>query len=138
MKDVTIHDATGKVTSMFTYVKGTYPGSPVTSIAVGLDTVTRMTNDTHGNIISFNPGSGQSITYTYDDKHHPCTLLPAKNEHLQFSVYATPQTFVNNPLTITAGGTTKTYTYQYNQYGYPTNATVSDGSTIKYEYVARK
>lgn len=137
MKDVSISDPAGKVFRRFTYVRSDLNG-PVQSIVLGTDTITHMTNDENGNITVFDTGTGHPTTYIYDDKHHPLALLPAENEHLQFSVYPAAQTFFNNPLTITVNGATTTYTYQYNQYGYPLSAKVSDGGMVTYEYVGRK
>lgn len=136
-KDVTVTDANNKVIKTYSFFRvtvGYLPGY----ITFGADTAS-LSYDTKKNLILYDTGNASTkITYTYDTQHNPFSLIYIVNEHLGYAIYTYPQTFVNNPITITTGGTTKTYTYIYNQYGYPTSATVSDGSTIKYEYVARK
>jgi YD repeat-containing protein len=136
-KDVTVTDANNNVIKTFSFFKQVVT-APIDYIVNGPDT-THLSFDSNNNLTVFDPGAGMpKVTCTYDDQHHPQSLLEAVNEHLSFAVYPTPQSFVNNPLTITTGGATKTYTYKYNEYGYPISAKVSDGSTITYAYVVRK
>lgn len=136
-KDVTVTDANNKVIKTYSFFRvtvGYLPGY----ITFGADT-TLLSYDTNKNLIVYDTGNASTkITYTYDTQHNPFSLIYIGNEHLGYAVYTYPQTFINNPLTITTGGATKTYTYKYNQYGYPVSAKVSDGSTITYEYIARK
>lgn len=136
-KLVTVTDANNKVIKSYSFFRVTV-GYPPDSITFAADT-THLSYDSNNNLTLYDTGNTSTkITYTYDAQHNPLSLMPAPNEHLGYAVYTYPQTFISNPLTITTGGVTKTYTYKYNQYGYPVSATVSDGSTITYEYVARK
>jgi YD repeat-containing protein len=136
-KDVTVTDANNKVIKAYSFFRvtvGYLPGY----ITSGTDT-THLSYDTSNNLSLYDTGNAlTSISYTYDSRHNPLSLLPDANEHLGYAVYTTPQSFVNNPVTITTGGTAKTYTYEYNQYGYPTSGASSDGSTVNYEYLPRK
>lgn len=136
-KDVTVTNANNKVIKTYSFFRVTVGYLPE-YITFGTDT-TYLTYDTNKNLSLYDTGNSfTKITYTYDAQHNPFSLIYITNEHLGYAVYTYPQTFVNNPITITTGGVTKTYTYQYNQYGYPVSVNVSDGSTIRYEYVAKK
>ena len=82
-KDVTVTDPNNNLLRTFTYVRGDL-NAPVRAIAVGSDTTTRITNNSAGNMLLFDTGHGNTITYTYDNKHHPDALLDWENEHLSF------------------------------------------------------
>jgi len=139
--DVSVtNEGSGTVVRSLGFTKTTLNG-PVDLITNGPNT-TDAYYDNSNNITGFNSGNwnggAESITYTYDSNNNPLSLLATANDYLTFFAYAMPQTFVNNPLSISVGGVSKTYSYQYNQYGYPTSALVSDGSKIKYDYIAKK
>ncbi|MFI5160441.1 MAG: hypothetical protein ACHQHN_04150 [Sphingobacteriales bacterium] len=136
-KNAFVSDADNTVIKMYTFYRQDID-STVAYMTFGTDT-THLRYDGNKNLVLYDTGAPSTkITYTYDTRHNPFSLMQIENEHLSYAIYAYPQTLVNNPLTISVGGVTKTYTYKYNPYGYPISATVSDGSAIKYGYVARQ
>lgn len=85
----------------------------------------------YANEVTMNPasitrahsGGGTTVsTYLYDDKIYPLRgLLPSTRS-------------VNNVVTETIDGVTRTYTYLYDANGYPRSATVSDGTALAWTY----
>lgn len=98
----------------------------------GADTL-KITSYTYPDIVTINPsvietldvqtGLSETHEYTYDDKIYPLRgILPTG-------------TYVNNITSdTTVGGSTKTYSYQYNGAGYPVSATTNDGITQSWTY----
>src|SRR6185312_9114994 len=80
-KDVFEYDANNNLIKHSIFFKE-HASSTLQYITLGNDT-THLYYDGNNNMTVCDPGSASSnITYTYDDKHHPLSLLPAENEHL--------------------------------------------------------
>jgi hypothetical protein len=89
--------------------------------------------DSMGNLLSDN---APTDSYTYDNKKHPLSMIAAKNLHLMYKAFGTPETFVNNVVTDSDFGNT---TYTYNSDGFPINASVGGISpeTLTYDYIIK-
>ena len=84
----------------------------------------------NNNIISIQ-GEGETITYSFDDKHNPFSNITS----YMSVVYAYQEGGVNNITTYTGSEENSTTTYTYNSAGFPTNSVETFGSGETYTTV---